>query len=177
MGLTRCLWLLPDRTQSGRVMAVESDEVVPVEQAIDILQLPPALVLGVPESVLREHSEPGYLFGQLARLKDGRFIYCVSGRAGTDVGGRTVCMTSVQFLDGDVNPVIPEPPGPSCVSSDDWKFAEAICLALRQPETPGVREIRAMMDVARTGRFSTLASIDVPRNANQHEWTPGKKNF
>ena len=175
--MKRVVWLLADRDQSGQILAVGDGRVGPVAQFIDVACLPPEIVLGIPESVLRAHPDHSYVFGQLGRLRDDSWIYCLSRRAGVDVAGRTVCVTRLQIVDRPNETSRPELIELLEIPQPDREFGNEICSLLADPAHPNAKAIDRMLVTGAGGQFTSLASAPVPLAANEHEWKPGKKKF
>ncbi|MEJ5991964.1 hypothetical protein WG902_18310 [Ramlibacter sp. PS3R-8] len=173
----RSIWLLPDREQAGIIRVATPEGIVNLGAAFDVTTLPAAIVLGVPEPVLRENISSDFLFAQFARMAGGTAVFCLSRRAGQDVKGRTVCITNLQLLDDGEAPAIPPPVPRISLSEEDSKAVNALRARLAAPASASAEVVQELLNAVRLHRWaSTFASADTPRNANPYSWTPKKKD-
>jgi hypothetical protein len=171
----RNLWLLPDREQSGAICVFENDEITFLHETVNLAELPPALVLGIPEELLIENQESDFLFGQFFRLKN-LDIFCCSGRAGKDISGRTVVVTNMQMLRKGEIPRVP-PEFNSKASNDYVFFMKAITDIFLDTQCESSKNILHMLTVVNNNiRLNSFSSERLSRAISKPDWMPSKKN-
>lgn len=118
----RNIWLIPDREQDGQAYAIDGDRIAPLNEILNLKLLPPELVIGIPEEIIRENHGRNFIFAQLAKLKNDEnysdeWAFCLSSPAGIDKSGRVIFITNLQIISKNEEPTIP-PPRPSNFPSD-----------------------------------------------------------
>lgn len=167
----RNLWLLPDRHQDGLARTVENNRVASLNDLLDLRMLPPELVLGIPEEVVRRNDKDNHVFGQYAKLPSGAHAFCLSCAAGEDVSGRTVFITNLQILSLGEAPQIP-PRLPLGLPPEEGRFAQELCM-----RTAAVyRPIQEMLEaVSNLPLAKTFASERLLHTRFKPDWVPKKK--
>lgn len=169
----RSIWILPDRNQSGEMQVHEEGLTTRLCDALDLSRLPPSLVLGIPEEVLRHSPNDECVYAQLAKMGSS-VIFCLSVVCGRDKTGRMVTLTNIQVLNEDEWPQLPplpfDPSDPQIVerlSSLESHFT--------LPEDPINRKVKEMLDAARTFQsLKTFSSDRLISSANKPDWMPAR---
>ncbi|MBC6558563.1 hypothetical protein TH59_08215 [Pantoea ananatis] len=171
----RCIWLLPDRTQTGCIRALEGGTIHNLHEHIDLSVLPPELILGIPEELFRTKLELNFLFGQFTILNSGERIFCISAPAGRDISGRIVSISNLQILGEKEEPTL-KFSVPSNISNEDREiitenFASQNENYLKKLD-PIKKMLNAVMLEKKTRSFSSETLISA---SNKPEWMPQKK--
>lgn len=167
----RNLWLLPDSEQSGVVKALEGTEIKPIHEIVDLGVLPRSFVLGIPESVLRENQDDGFIYAQYSKLNNGTALFSCSKRAGNDKTGRTVVITNLQILNRNELPIFPPEPNP-CAPSLDASSMTGFDLDSNFHSS----NVKLMLDAVKARRFiNSFASEPMPNSVNKPQWVPSTK--
>lgn len=172
----RSIWLLPDREQTGVINAIENEHFSVVHELINVKDIPPELVLGIPEEVFRSKPDEYFLFAQFAKLQSGAGVFCLSAPSGKDASGRIVAISNLQLLDSGEMPSL-KPEIPKNVNSQDLVWLEKII------STDGIenrelrKSIQVMLDAIKTsGRAKSFSSEALTLARNKPDWMPEKKN-
>lgn len=173
----RNIWLLPDYTQSGNIIALEGEKSEPIYEVIDLNLLPRSLVLGIPEEVLENNPEDVFVYSQYCKIKEKYDIFASSIRAGKDRTGRSVVITNIQILETGECPKVP-PLENLHVKPDIVKLMNILKLSFENKSNPSVIRTLEMLDAVKTRvRLATFSSEPLIRTANPPEWMPKKKEY
>lgn len=174
----RNIWLMPDREQDGMAYAIDGERVAPFNEIIDLKTLPPELVIGIPEEILRRNNDKNFIYAQLAKLrnnldKDGNYVFCLSSPAGYDKSGRVVFITNVQILSPIDDPIIP-PKRPSGFPSNLDIWAERFDDTESSAYDPVFQMLDARLNNPSAKSFS---SERLQKSRFTPDWMPQKKNI
>jgi hypothetical protein len=171
------IWVLPHRDQSGDEDVVKDGQFVKLTAALPVEQLPKELVLGIPESVLREHPEEDLIFGQYVRQpREGRALFALSVTCGKDKGGRTVYLTLLEILGLKEKPQL-QPPTEGLPDRERHK-ADKLRSRFGNPMDKWVRRVNEMLDVAEgSTEIDSFSSVSIPDAAFPPQWNPEKKKL
>ncbi|QET55306.1 hypothetical protein FOB25_02210 [Citrobacter portucalensis] len=171
----RSIWLLPDRKQTGCVIALENGVNHNLHELIDLSTLPPELILGIPEELFRKKLDHGFLFGQFVILTSGERIFCISAPAGKDISGRTVSISNLQILDKneEANLIFSLP---SNTTREDEKIINEVFVNKGSDFLKKFEPINLMLNaVAVVKRARSFSSETLVLSSNKPEWMPQKK--
>lgn len=171
------IWIIPDRHQNGLTYAIDAETIAPLTELVNVKRIPPELVIGIPEEILRKNSDIGFLYAQCAKLLTDSnqaegYAFCISTPAGTDRSGRIVCITNLQILDSAESPTLP-PERPSGFPHDLIIWTEGF----DDIQSGTYRPVFQMLE-ARCKR-SSLRSFSSERLRNSRftpDWMPQKKS-
>ncbi|WP_144244726.1 hypothetical protein [Pluralibacter gergoviae] len=172
----RSIWLLPDRKQTGCVIALENGVNHNLHELIDLSTLPRELTLGIPEELFRKKSNHDFLFGQFVILASGERIFCISAPAGKDISGRIVSISNLQILDKKekANLSFSVPPN---TPLEDEKIINEVFINEENFSIKKFEPIKLMLDaVAVVKRARSFSSEKLVLSSNKPEWMPQKKN-
>lgn len=171
----RNLWLLPDYSQSGVIMAREGDVLQPLHETLDLSSLPQSLILGIPEELLNTRRENGFIYSQFAKTNHELSYFVCSMRAGTDIAGRSVCITNVQLLSQIESPVFPPRPPEWMTERESESIVKLTSLG--SINSGGAASTFEMLEAVRLGNgWKTFSSERLVKSANPHSWMPKKKD-
>lgn len=173
----RSIWLLPDRSQTGRIQAVEDENTSSLHELISLKELPPEFVLGIPEEIYR--SKPGelLLFAQFAFLASGSRIFCLSAPAGRDISGRIVSISNLQFLgEGEEPNLTPAPP--KNLPNEDRKIINQIYSGRKENNSDLYESVNKMLvAVKQVKNARSFSSETLTLARNKPDWMPQKKRL
>lgn len=167
----RSLWLLPDRRQEGMSYTLEGAQIKPINELIDLQNLPPELTLGIPEELSRKYFDGPLIYAQFAKLPKGESAFCVSTAAGNDISGRQVFLTNLQILSEGERPSFP-PALPKEIDSTELPWLEKL-LSDDQVLFEPVR--RMLEEVATNPHIKSFASHTLLSTKYKPDWMPKKK--
>jgi len=172
----RSIWLLPDREQTGCVPAIENETISVIHELINVRELPPEFILGIPEEVFRSKQESFFLFAQYAKLKSGSNIFCLSAPSGKDVSKRAVVTSNFQILKaGEVpNLKLDVPLG---ISAQEQRWIKDIISINETSNLELLKPINIMLKAIKENKhLSTFSSEKLTLARNKPEWMPQKKS-
>jgi hypothetical protein len=175
----KSFWILPHQSQSGELEVLKEGAIRPLLEVVDISSFPPALVLGVPEDVLRSNPSEDFLYAEFARCRDHSSVFSQSIRAGKDREGRTILLTHVQVFEKDEQP---QPRFPLEYEEIKDELEGVIPgdllegIASGMSSSSSIQRVNTMLEYTRRRRSTnTFASETSERSANPHQWRPQKK--
>lgn len=175
--MTKNVWLLPDRKQSGRVQAIQDGRIEDAHKLINLSELPSALILGIPEEIFRKNSGRFFIFSQFAILESGVRIFCISAPAGKDISGRMVAISNLQYLEHEEEPNLIPPSPISIGKEDEMAINRNIEHCQKNPEIlSSTREMLTAAKKSRNKRRRTFSSEELSFAADKPDWMPQKKN-
>ncbi|WP_447876538.1 hypothetical protein [Serratia fonticola] len=171
----RCIWLLPDRTQTGCISALEDGITHNLHELIDLSALPPELILGIPEELFRTKIEWDFLFGQLMILNSDERIFCISAPAGRDISGRIVSISNLQILGEKEEPNL-DFSVPLNTSNEDCEIIREAFVSKSNDYLKKIEPINRMLKaVMLEKKARSFASETLAVSSNKPEWMPQKK--
>lgn len=166
----RNFWLLADRAQSGHITAIEGDTVSTISELLSLSDLPPELVLGVPEEVSKANSGQFFIFGQYAHLASGHHVFCLSAPTGEDIAGRTVFTTNLQILGAGELPNLPPEPC-NGIPHAEQAWVNRIVAGGEEVYAP----VQQMLEAVQARRARSYSSERLVSAHFKPEWMPSKK--
>ncbi|HHQ6722808.1 TPA: hypothetical protein ACSTNG_002582 [Serratia fonticola] len=171
----RCIWLLPDRKQSGCISALEDGITYNLHELIDLSALPPELILGIPEELFRTKIELNFLFGQFMILNSGERIFCISAPAGRDISGRIVSISNLQILGRKEEPNL-NFSAPLNTSDEDGEIIRDVFVKKSNDSLKKLEPINRMLKaVILVKKARSFASETLTVSSNKPGWMPQKK--
>lgn len=166
------VWILPDRSQSGKLNVIWHGHKCGLCDVIDVHKLPRGLVLGVPEELFRKYGADDPIYAQLIRDEEQHF-FSLSTCCGLDEGGRIVHLTYLEIGSLADEPVLgwltkglPEKSG---------KRVENIKQRIEQNKDRWARGIVEMLRVAHNKKYiKSFASVETPNLQPSPVWAPQK---
>lgn len=166
------LWILPDKNQNGLALTVAESYIAPLNELTDLSKLPQVLNLGMPEEIVRAKPDISkILYAQFVKLENGKSVFSITAPAGTDLNGRIVFITNLQFLELNETPTLP-PVKPINLPDDvkDWskQFDDV--------SSESFENIREMLDAVQKRPYaSSFASERLAKAKFTPDWMPKKK--
>lgn len=173
----RSIWLLPDRDQTGSIQAVENEQTYNLHEVISLKELPPELVLGIPEEIYRSKSGEFFLFAQFVFLGSGSRVFCLSAPAGRDISGRIVSISNIQFLEEGEEPNL-KFLAPKTLPNEDKKIINTINSGQKENNLDlfgAVNKMLAAVKQAKNARSFSSETLILARN--KPDWMPQKKRL
>lgn len=166
----RNVWLLADRAQSGQITAIEGSTVSTISELLPLSDLPPELVLGVPEELSRGKAGQFFVFGQYAHLPSGSHVFCLSAPTGEDIAGRTVFTTNLQILSTGERPDLP-PVTCNGIPPAEQAWVNRIVTGDEEIYAP----VQQMLEAVEGQRARSYSSERLVSAHFKPEWMPSKK--
>ncbi len=172
---SKTIWVLPHRDQSGDEDVVKDGKLMKLTEALPVDRLPKELVLGIPESVLRQHPEDDLIFAQYVRQRSmGRALFALSVTCGKDKGGRTVYLTLLEDLGVEDRPQFQ--PAVEGLPDRERRKAEKLLSRLKKQKDKWVCRTVEMLDEATRNRsINSFSNVSIPGAAYPPQWTPTSK--
>lgn len=171
------IWLIPDIEQTGIVMGIENGEKKPINDILDLSTLPKFLTLGIPEELIRGKNDiENFIYGQLYRNPEDKISTLVLSTPAIhkDISGRIIFITNIQIYEKDIHPNLPpEPPQENLVDEETYKSIKHLIQLTKSKSS--FKNIRAMLNFARTKKFSSFTSEHLRMAHTPPEWMPKKK--
>ncbi len=171
------IWILPHRSQDDDEAVIVNGVSCRLSDALDVSTLPPAVTLGIPESVLRKHGTNDLIFSQFVRdAPSVRSYYILSVPAGKDKGGRAVYLTALTVLEAGEH--IPSLLPTDELDGPERDLAKTLQQRLQDVQDHWAARVQEMIKAVRHNpNVVSFANVLIPRSPYPSRWTPEKKTF
>jgi hypothetical protein len=172
---SRTLWILPHRSQTGETEVIEQGTLKRLTDVIQVTHLPKEIVIGIPESLLRNHAEEDFLFSQFHRKGyEGYDIFLISLKCGTDKEGRIVFLTMLRILAPSDDPLGFQVE--QSLPPEEVRFATRLLERFQKQDDLWIKSIKNMLKaIENYNNFASFANIPIPNCVYLPDWPVKKK--
>jgi len=173
MAKNEIIWILPNRNQNDEDTVLKNGERLKLTSAINVVDLPKSIILGIPEGILKRNPDKDLIYAQYCRQQNpNRDIFVLSVKCGVDKDNRGVYLTVLQILNPGADPgKMPEPP--IGLNDEERTIVQQISQRYQKNQDKWIKSIKQMLDyVASDSDESSFANIENPDAVFRAQWTP-----